>query len=238
MTLHLGVLSSQGLLTLVTCSKTSIVVAEAVVVLRQLLQKNSKFEGKEAVVRGLAALLLRSFSEDSLGEDGTRQGEHEQAPGGTGAAGAVKASLEQPAARASIIWTLSEYHEHISGIASDILRVLAKSFPELDVEVKMQVSHGRAIESRWLEVLNLPSHPLSRGHLAICIVACCTGKEDASTRVTFARGPRAFLTRCSTLASSWLYETQMRNWCNQWRPTCSRWQGLIFLMIFEIGLVS
>ncbi|CAM9276461.1 unnamed protein product, partial [Sphacelaria rigidula] len=95
-----------GLLTLVTCSKTSIVVAEAVVVLRQLLQQNPGFKGSETVVRRLAVLLT---------------------------------SLAKPAARASIVWTLSEYHEHISNIASDVLRVLAKAFPELEEEVKIQV---------------------------------------------------------------------------------------------------
>lgn len=121
-----------------TCSKISMVVAEAVVVLRQLLQQNPDFDGAEAVVRRLAALLLRSFAEDSQGDDG-RQTEHEQAAAGAAATAPAKASLTQPAARASIIWALSEYHLHITGISSDLLRVLAKAFPELDVEVKMQV---------------------------------------------------------------------------------------------------
>lgn len=128
----------QGLLTLVTCSKTSVVVAEAVVVLRQLLQQNPGFEGSEAVVRRLAALLLRSFTHDPEG-DGARQAEHEQSSSGAASTGVAMASLAQPAARASIVWTLSEYHWHVSYIASDILRVLAKAFSELDVEVKMQV---------------------------------------------------------------------------------------------------
>lgn len=131
--------SLQGLLTLVTCSKTSVVVAEAVVVLRQLLQQNPDFEGSEAVVRRLAVILLRSFIDDPQADDKVRPAEHDQATGGTVAIGAAKASLAQPAARASIIWTLSEYHQHVSGIASDVLRVLAKEFPELQEEVKMQV---------------------------------------------------------------------------------------------------
>lgn len=123
----------QGLLTLVTCSKTSIVVAEAVVVLRQLLQQNPDFEGARAVVRRLSVLLLQSFLQpaDTEGKGGGRPGDHEQS--------GARASLAQPRARASIIWTLGEYHQHISGVATDVLRVLAKVFPELEEEVKMQV---------------------------------------------------------------------------------------------------
>lgn len=121
-----------------TSSKTSVVVAEAVVVLRQLLQQNPDFESAEDVVRRLALLLLQSFLDD---EQKGRHVEQDQ-PGGTGAGGvasAARASLAQPGARASIIWTLGEYHQHISAVATDVLRVLAKAFPELEEEVKMQV---------------------------------------------------------------------------------------------------
>lgn len=127
----------QGLLTLVTCSKTSVVVAEAVIVLRQLLQQNPDFEGSEAVVRRLSVLLLQSFLENPNGGENSRPNEHEQSASG---AGSTRASLAQPNARASIIWTLMEYHQHISAVASDVLRVLAKAFPELEEEVKMQVT--------------------------------------------------------------------------------------------------
>lgn len=133
----------QGLLTLVTCSKTSVVVAEAVIVLRQLLQQNPDFEGSGAVVCRLSVLLLQSFldSSDTEEKGGGRKGEHDLSGGGNSvvAAGAASASLAQPGARASIIWTLGEYHQHISGVAADVLRVLAKAFPELEEEVKMQV---------------------------------------------------------------------------------------------------
>lgn len=120
-----------------TCSKTSVVVAEAVIVLRQLLQQNPDFEGSEAVVRRLCVVLLESFLDDSSLQEKTRTSEHDQ---GTVAATSVgRGSLAQPAARASIIWTLGEYHEHISEVATDVLRVLAKAFSELEEEVKMQV---------------------------------------------------------------------------------------------------
>ena len=127
-----------------TCSKTSVVVAEAVIVLRQLLQQNPDFESAEATVRRLAVLLLRSFLDGPSDEQKGRQGEHDQ-PGGM--ASAARASLAQPGARASIIWTLGEYHQHISGVATDVLRVLAKAFPELEEEVKMQVRMNDRVSS-------------------------------------------------------------------------------------------
>ncbi|CAM9119436.1 unnamed protein product [Ectocarpus sp. 13 AM-2016] len=131
-----------GLLTLVTCSKTSVVVAEAVIVLRQLLQQNPNFEGSGDLVRRLSVLLLQSFLDPSLeeGKGRGRAGENDQGGGNALAvASAARASLAQPGARASIIWTLGEYHQHIAGVAPDVLRVLAKAFPELEEEVKMQV---------------------------------------------------------------------------------------------------
>lgn len=120
-----------------TCSKTSVVVAEAVVVLRQLLQQNPDFEGSEAVVRRLCVVLLESFLDDPNVQEKARTSEHDQ--GTVAATSAARGSLAQPAARASIIWTLGEYHEHISEVATDVLRVLAKAFSELEEEVKMQV---------------------------------------------------------------------------------------------------
>lgn len=143
-----GSLTPQGLLTLVTCSKTSVVVAEAVIVLRQLLQQNPNFEGSGDVVRRLSVLLLQSFLDPSLEEErgGGRGGENDQGGGNALAvASAARASLAQPGARASIIWTLGEYHQHISGVAPDVLRVLAKAFPELEEEVKMQVRGVRLL---------------------------------------------------------------------------------------------
>lgn len=137
-----------------TCSKTSVVVAEAVIVLRQLLQQNPDFEGSGAVVRRLSMLLLQSFLDHSDGQEKTGPRDHDQGNSALVAPGGARASLAQPGARASIIWTLGEYHQHISSVATDVLRVLAKSFPELEEEVKMQVgemeqgSNARCIYGR------------------------------------------------------------------------------------------
>lgn len=43
-----------------------------------------------------------------------------------------------PKARASIVWVLGEYHQHVPLIAPDVLRVLAKSFTDEDELVKLQ----------------------------------------------------------------------------------------------------
>lgn len=126
------------------------VVAEAVIVLRQLLQQNPDFEGSGDVVRRLSVLLLRSFLDPSEAEDkgGGRPNEHDQSSGNSAVvvAGAARASLAQSGARASIIWTLGEYHQHISNVATDVLRVLAKAFPELEEEVKIQVRDSGTTE--------------------------------------------------------------------------------------------
>lgn len=133
-----------------TCSKTSVVVAEAVIVLRQLLQQNPDFEGSGDVVRRLSVLLLQSFLDPSDAEEkgGGRPNENDQSGGSSAVvvAGAARASLAQPGARASIIWTLGEYHQHISAVATDVLRVLAKAFPELEEEVKIQVRGNETVE--------------------------------------------------------------------------------------------
>lgn len=133
-----------------TCSKTSVVVAEAVIVLRQLLQQNPDFKGSGDVVRRLSVLLLQSFLDpaDVQEKGGGRPNEHDQSGGSSAVvvAGAARASLAQPGARASIIWTLGEYHQHISAVATDVLRVLAKAFPELEEEVKIQVRSSEVVK--------------------------------------------------------------------------------------------
>lgn len=44
-----------------------------------------------------------------------------------------------PAARASILWLIGEYNEHVPKIAPDVLRKMAKSFCDEDTSVKLQV---------------------------------------------------------------------------------------------------
>lgn len=44
-----------------------------------------------------------------------------------------------PAARASILWLIGEYNEHVPKIAPDVLRKMAKSFCDEDTSVKLQI---------------------------------------------------------------------------------------------------
>lgn len=44
-----------------------------------------------------------------------------------------------PAARASILWLIGEYNEHVPKIAPDVLRKMAKSFVDEENSVKLQV---------------------------------------------------------------------------------------------------
>lgn len=44
-----------------------------------------------------------------------------------------------PAARASILWLIGEYNEHVPKIAPDVLRKMAKSFCDEETSVKLQV---------------------------------------------------------------------------------------------------
>jgi AP-3 complex subunit beta len=49
-----------------------------------------------------------------------------------------------PSARASVIWLIGEFQEHVSSYAPDVLRLLAKGFKEEDVEVKLQIMNMAA----------------------------------------------------------------------------------------------
>lgn len=48
-------------------------------------------------------------------------------------------SITEPAAKSAILWVLGEYSERVPKIAPDVLRKLAKSFPNEEPQVKLQV---------------------------------------------------------------------------------------------------
>eukprot|EP01104_Vermistella_antarctica_P016550 TRINITY_DN564_c0_g1_i3.p1 TRINITY_DN564_c0_g1~~TRINITY_DN564_c0_g1_i3.p1 ORF type:complete len:976 (+),score=247.26 TRINITY_DN564_c0_g1_i3:106-3033(+) len=81
------------------------VVAEAVVVMKKLLQLE-QIEGKDRVIRQMSKMFDR---------------------------------IQLPEARASVVWVVGEYCDRIPLYAPDIFRKLAKSFPEEDNTVKLQV---------------------------------------------------------------------------------------------------
>ena len=48
-------------------------------------------------------------------------------------------TITEPAARSAILWVLGEYCERVPKIAPDVLRKMAKTFPNEDSQVKLQV---------------------------------------------------------------------------------------------------
>mmetsp|Transcript_27495 Transcript_27495/g.38256 ORF Transcript_27495/g.38256 Transcript_27495/m.38256 type:complete len:840 (+) Transcript_27495:106-2625(+) len=79
-------------------------------------------------------------------------------------------TIKDPNAKASIIWVIGEYNEHVRLLAPDILRVLAKSFPDEKDEVKMQtinlamklfLSNPKQTELLFQYVLNLAKYDLN-----------------------------------------------------------------------------
>ena len=48
-------------------------------------------------------------------------------------------TITEPAAKAAILWVLGEYSERVPKIAPDVLRKMAKTFPNEDPQVKLQI---------------------------------------------------------------------------------------------------
>ena len=48
-------------------------------------------------------------------------------------------TITEPAAKSAILWVLGEYNEKVPLVAPDVLRKMAKSFPNEDAQVKLQV---------------------------------------------------------------------------------------------------
>ena len=99
----------EGLMHLMSCNKGSAVVGESVVVLRQMLQQSSGTDTSSLVLHQLAKMLV--------GEQ----------------------AVEEALARSSIVWLVGEFHEVLSKVAPDILRLLAVSFTAEATETKMQI---------------------------------------------------------------------------------------------------
>jgi Adaptin N terminal region len=99
----------EGLMHLMSCNKGSAVVGESVVVLRQMLQQSSGTD--------TSSLVLHQLSKMLVGEQ----------------------AVEEALARSSIVWLVGEFHDVLSKVAPDILRLLAVSFTSEATETKMQI---------------------------------------------------------------------------------------------------
>lgn len=98
----------------VSTAKDPIVVTESISVLRGLLQRHPETQTK--ALPQLIAMLLNTDS-----------------------ANAKIGTVTEPAARASIVWLIGEFYNHVQGVAMEALRLLAKGFAKEAAVVKLQV---------------------------------------------------------------------------------------------------
>lgn len=116
-------------------SKSEDVVAESVVVMRHLLQRNPEEHGR--AMRKMARLIKK---------------------------------VEVPMARASCVWVVGEFAQHMKRLAPDVLRRLAQSFTReaditklqiLTMASKMFVKFGEMVELHFIYILNLAKYDQS-----------------------------------------------------------------------------
>lgn len=120
--------------TVVSTAQAPAVVTEAIGVLRGLLQRHPEAQAK-ALPQLIAMLLNVDPAEEKIG------------------------SVTEPAARASIVWLIGEFYNHVQGVALEALRILVKGFAGEAAVVKLQilnlaakllavnVSNGNSLES-------------------------------------------------------------------------------------------
>jgi len=102
-------LCMEGLMHLMLCNKTDIVVGETVVVLRQLLQQNSASETSTKILNQLVKMLIADNG------------------------------IDEALARSSIVWLVGEFHDKLAKVAPDVLRILAAGFMDESTETKTQI---------------------------------------------------------------------------------------------------
>jgi AP-3 complex subunit beta len=102
-------------------SKSDIIVGEVVVTLRQILQQNIHSRVSTTILHKLLKLLLTS---DQM----AKKTQH-------------SSSSSSAVARASIVWLIGEFHEILSKLAPDLLRILAIGFPDEETETKTQIAN-------------------------------------------------------------------------------------------------
>ncbi len=98
----------------VRTTKDPSVLTECINVLRSLLQKHPETQTK--ALPQLIAMLLNSDKEDD--KIGT---------------------VEEPAARASIVWLIGEFYDQVQEVSVEALRILAKGFANEAATVKLQI---------------------------------------------------------------------------------------------------
>ena len=111
----------EGILHLIYCTQKDKIIDEAVVTLRQLLQKNVDHSPRSVrinvnIIQRLVKMLL---SDD---DDKTHV-------------------LKMPVARASVVWLVGECYSYLEDASPDILRILAAKFPDEAAQTKTQIAN-------------------------------------------------------------------------------------------------
>lgn len=111
------------------CPPAELVVAESVVVIKKLLQMQP--EKHSDIIKHMAKLTDNIQVRFSLTPQAVSAGRawNHLPPN----------CLQVPMARASILWLIGEYCEHVPKIAPDVLRKMAKSFTNEEDIVKLQI---------------------------------------------------------------------------------------------------
>ncbi|NXX05634.1 AP3B2 protein, partial [Larus smithsonianus] len=110
-------------------NRDELVVAESVVVIKKLLQMQPAQHSE--IIKHMAKLTDNiQVGRGVAWPAGLREQQRCHMPGGI---------LQVPMARASILWLIGEYCEHVPKIAPDVLRKMAKSFTNEEDIVKLQV---------------------------------------------------------------------------------------------------
>ncbi|CDF40326.1 AP-3 complex subunit beta-1 [Chondrus crispus] len=109
---------------IVRSANSPAVVTEAIGVLRKLLQRHPSAQAR--ALPQLIALLL-------AGEGSDRE------------------SIQEPAARSSVIWLIGEFYDKVQAVATEALRLLARGFVNEAAEVKLQILNLAAKAVAWNE---------------------------------------------------------------------------------------
>jgi AP-3 complex subunit beta len=99
-----------GLVYLMACNKTPMVIEESLSTLRIMLMQNYSNE--------TSLVVMKTLIKHILAEEG---------------------GIEVPSARSSIVWLVGEFREKLVDVAPDVLRLLAAGFTEESTETKTQI---------------------------------------------------------------------------------------------------
>ena len=134
-----------GLVKLLMRSRSPVVVGEIVDVLRQILQQNRSLPESAVALKQLVRLLLDGRNHKSDGNDAesssssSRKSNINIDAGDGSSAEKGKGGVISGAARASVVWLVSEFPNVLGDVTPDVLRLLALKFAEEALDTRTQI---------------------------------------------------------------------------------------------------